>query len=222
MRPLIAVITCHKNQIAAHAQRTTWAAGHPVAFFYGAGNRSLQFSDEVFVPANDGYLSLPYKVQEMIRWALKYGYAPVFKCDDDAYVVPERLFSSDFLSQPYVGNFSEGYAHGGAGYGLSEDAMKVLASAPVFGKSEDGWVAKTLYRAGFSGEHDNRYQYVRRVHGDPLPTLPSADNDLISTAEFSPEEMKKVHRLWTNPPDPIEAMSADEYKKYLKGSHGKL
>lgn len=212
--PLVAVVTCHKNQIATAAQRATWAAQTSVRFFYGAGHVS-QRADEVVLNAPDNYLGLPYKVQALIRWALDKGYKRLFKCDDDAYVVVARLLAAP--TSEYLGNMSGGYAHGGAGYWLGENAMKTLAEAPVFGKSEDGWVAKTLFRFGIFGTHDARYQYVRRTHGDPMPPLPTAENDLILSAEFSPEEMYKVHRGFIHPPDPTERMSADEYKRYLRG-----
>jgi hypothetical protein len=217
VNPLIAVVTCHKNQIAANAQRETWAHGCPVKFFYGVGQRPVQFSDEVFLDVSDTYLSLPEKVQMMVKWARLRGYTHVFKCDDDAYVIPERLFHSGFEKFSYVGNMTDGYAHGGAGYWLDSSAMDAVLLAPPIGKSEDGWVASVIKRTSLISHHDSRYQYTRRVYKDPFPELPTAQNDIILSAEFTPEEMRVVHRKWGHPPDPTDEMSADEYKRYLKG-----
>jgi hypothetical protein len=187
-----------------------------VKFFYGVGNRPLQFADEVFVDAPDTYLGLPEKIQAVIRWARVRGYTHLFKCDDDAYLVPERLLTSGFESHSYIGDMTRGYAHGGAGYWLDISAMtEILLSCPE-GKSEDGWVAGVLKRAGIIGHHDPRYQYTQRVYRDPLPESPSLANDIILAAEFTPEEIQKVHHRWAHPVDPTDAMSANEYKKYLR------
>jgi hypothetical protein len=214
--PLIAVITCHKNENAAHAQRETWAHGAPVKFFYGVGSRPQRFQDEVFLVAPDTYLGLPEKVQTMIRWAWLRGYTHIFKCDDDAYLVPSRLLQSGFEKFSYIGNMTLGYAHGGAGYWIDIAAMKALLVNPPVGKSEDGWVAGVLNQSGIVGHHDPRYQYTRRVYKDPFPEIPTPVNDIILAAEFTPEEMRTVHQRFLQRVDPTDAMSADEYKKYLK------
>ncbi len=216
--PLIAVITCHKNESAAHAIRQTWAKNSsiPVKFFFGVGNRPVRFSDEVFLDAPDTYLGLVEKIQMVVRWACVRGYTHVFKCDDDAYVVPERLLHSGFDKFAYSGNAKAGYAHGGAGYWINQPAMSALLLARPEGKSEDGWVASVLKQSGITPQHDERYTYTRRVYREPFPEIPSLDNDIILAAEFTPEEMRVVHRRWISPADPTDAMSADEYKRYLK------
>ncbi len=220
--PLIAVITCHRNLMAAASQRETWAKNTPTRFFYGVGNRPLLYADEVYLPAPDTYVGLSYKVQEAIRWALRNGFTHFFKCDDDIYLSSERLFKSGFENFSYGGKHmfhpmcgTHPYCHGGAGYWLDKQAMSIIADAPVDCISEDGWVANHLYKAGILPVDDFRYQYTRRVYKDPFPELPSQKNDLVAVAEFTPEEMGRVHRIVTR--DPTEEMSAAEYLKYLKG-----
>jgi len=223
LKLLIAVITCHKNIYAPQKIRETWSDEY-VRFFYGGGDRTA-LPDEVFLEVPDTYMGLPLKVQAAIKWAKENGYTHFFKCDDDAYVRLDRLLKSGFEKYYYVGmkvrayvggNYLE-YMHGGAGYWLSPQSMDMVIAAPIFGKSEDGWVAKVLAEKGIKGKHDERLIYRRRVYKDPFPATPTPDNELITSAEFSPEEMHRVHRLWKGI-DLTDAMSADEYKQYIRRS----
>jgi len=216
MQPLIAVVSCHRNVIATAAQRATWGSGLNTRYFYGRGAKRYTLKDEVFLDVPDDYQNLPYKVRAIAQWALHNHYTHLFKCDDDVYVDVNRLMESGFDSAHYIGNtFGQSFCHGGAGYWLSARAMSEIVSSPVNGVSEDGWVANTLAKKGILPTADTRYTYTRRVHGDPLPTLPLATNELITVAEFSPEEMQLIHRKRNA--DPTDAMSADEYRKYVWG-----
>lgn len=220
MNPLIAVVTCHKNRSQAQAQRDTWARNAPVKFFYGVG--TPQHQDDVILDVLDNYLSLPHKVQAAVKWAVKHGYTHVFKIDDDAYVDVERLLKSGFEQHPYIGKqvvqHSTSYCHGGAGYWLDTRAMQAVIKAKVAGLSEDGWVAGALFPQGIVPYNDPRYVYSRRICGDPFPETPSPKNDVITSAEFVPEELRRVHRGRTQEVDPTDAMSADEYLKFLRGA----
>ena len=222
MRPLIAVITCHKNESAVQAQRDTWAKqarGIDIRFFYGIGAKRSPLPDEVFLNVLDNYSSLPHKVQHAVQWALSHGYNGVFKCDDDAYVVPERL--SALTMREYAGSYrAAGYMHGGAGYWLGSTSLQYVARAVVEGVSEDGWVAKVLFAHKVEAYDDARLVYRRRVYRDPFPETPTKENDLILSAEFAPEEMLAVHKQWLGKKktDPTDNMSAAEYKKFLE--HG--
>ena len=220
MKPLIAVITCHRNAPAVHAQRMTWAKserGVDIKFFYGRGSERLPLPDEVFLDVPDNYVSLPYKVQECVRWALAHGYTGLFKCDDDTYVVPERVLS-ELSTLSYVGSYQPaGYMHGGAGYWLDRVSMQYVAEAPVSGLSEDGWVSSVLFAKNVQAHNDARLVYQRRVYKDPFPETPTKENDLLLSAEFTPEEMYQVHKRWNRVSDPTDSMSASEYKKFLEG-----
>jgi hypothetical protein len=219
MRPLIAVISCHKNMMATAAQRVTWAdPKYPIKFFYGSGSKRAPLPDEVFLDVPDTYVGLPYKVQAVMQWAKEHGFTEVFKCDDDVYLSPERLLKAGFENHQYVGMYIDrkseqypyGYMHGGAGYWLGCKAIDAVVSATVDRPSEDGWVANKVFEKGIAGYHSSRLKWVRRVYRDPFP---ETVKDIILSAEFTPEELLKVHGMRTI--DPTDLMSADEYKRYL-------
>jgi hypothetical protein len=217
MKNLIAVISCHKNAIAAQAIRQTWAKDSTteVKFFYGIGNHANRTSDEIFLPAPDTYVGLVEKVKAVIAWAYVNTYDFMLKCDDDAYVVPSRVrFSSD-----HSGWWApKGYIHGGAGYVLSRRSMGILQCAPITSISEDWWVTDVLNRSAIESEDWGTHIYKRRTIGDPFPRVPSRNNDIAVSAEFAPQEMLKVHKEFLNEERLAEdRMSADEYKQYLKG-----
>ena len=215
MRALIAVITCHKNQIAAEAIRQTWAKTSPydVRYFFGIGNRPLRFADEVFLGVPDTYLGLSTKVKAAIDWAHSRGYDYLLKCDDDSYVVPSRIeFSGNHAGMLASG----GYIHGGAGYILSRHGMDILRQSHITDISEDKWVTDTLNRAGIRSENRDTHVYQRRVFGDEFPPVPTGENHIAVSAEYAPQELYAVHNRFMNAARIAEdEMSADEYKQYL-------
>lgn len=154
MNILIAIESCHAHRPQNQLIRNTWLSGRtvPYRFFLGQGPGEPK-GDEVFLPCGDDYASLPFKTQEIMRWALSEGYDFVFKCDTDTYVCVPRLLVSGFEPHDYVGCFATcksciptdsghcqcssetgqrfySYASGGAGYWLSARAMRVVAEAP--------------------------------------------------------------------------------------------
>lgn len=216
MKPLIAVVTCWKNVDEVMAIRETWARGSvvPVKFFYGRGGHPPH-PDAVVLDVDDSYLALPYKIQALASWAHTAGYDYLLKCDDDAYVVPNRLQFNSNHAGKWVG-----YLHGGAGYILSRRSMDILRKSSVFGKSEDAWVTETLNKNGIVSENRDTHSYVRRVYKDPLPELPTQHNHLAVVAEFAPAEMGRVHRNYLKSDEiDIDKMSASEYLKYLRGEN---
>ena len=74
------------------AVRDTWWSSLTLdkKFFFGQGSRTLR-DDEVILPVPDRFRYHCLKNQMMFRWALEHDYDWVFRCDDDAYVRPDRL-----------------------------------------------------------------------------------------------------------------------------------
>jgi len=228
VRNLIAVITCHKNAIAAQAIRQTWAKDSPVEvkFFYGLGNHANRTSDEIFLPVPDTYVGLVEKVRAVIAWAYANGYDFILKCDDDTYVVPSRVqFNSHHAGwwAPPTKNISgqgpsctQGFIHGGAGYVLSRHSMGILQQSSITSISEDWWVTDTLNRAGILSENRDTHTYLRRTLGDSFPTMPTLENQVAVSAEYAPQELLRVHREFLHAENlAIDRMSADEYKRHL-------
>jgi hypothetical protein len=80
------------------AVRRTWlsrpAKGVSHFFFVGRGADVTGENDVVVLDVDDGYGFLPLKVREAFSYALRHYDADwLFKCDDDTYVVLDRLSS---------------------------------------------------------------------------------------------------------------------------------
>jgi hypothetical protein len=204
-RVLIAIVSCHAYRARADAQRATWVSdvqGADVRVFLGGG--LAERTDEVILDVGDGYGQLPAKTQSLCRWALEQGYDHVLKCDDDAYVRPERLLASGFEQHDYTGRvrgpsgiFPAPYCSGFS-YWLSAQAMRVVADAPHNGdEAEDRFVANTLLEHGIHPFHDCRYAVVssgRNARSFTEPPLPG--NSVISACEFEPATLIEVHRAF--------------------------
>src|ERR1700746_293306 len=130
-RVLIAVLTCHRFRSRADAVRVTWGknlAGADLRFFLGAGGKAER-PDEIILNVDDSYRGLPQKLVAVCQWARTEGYDFIYKSDDDAYVVPERLLASGFEHFDYLGrlrgpsgNYPAPYCSG-FGYWLSRRAV---------------------------------------------------------------------------------------------------
>ena len=150
--------------------RETWGKDLPanvdLKFFTGRTGE-IPDSDEVIVEALDNYVSLPYKVRRIIRWALSHGYQNIFMCDTGSFIIPHHLMgywgSLDYFGYwgmkiktfPYVAEdvlrdcprveIKQCYPWAsGGGYGLSEKAMLVMAQNEPVVHAEDLNTAQLL------------------------------------------------------------------------------
>ncbi len=213
MKLLCAVMACWWRESYVDAQRQTWAKKTPeidIRFFFGKGAQREPKEDEVHLDCGDHYLGLPEKVRLAFKWALEHDYDFAFKCDDDTYVVPERLVAAekgDFIGR-YMGacvGYPYGFCSGGAGYWVSKRALEIIANAEVDEEAEDRWVANTLGDKGITGKHDDRYR-VTLLRSDPRNNplrnmyfdYPRAGNKIASVCEFNDKEMEIPHQIWLN------------------------
>lgn len=221
---LIGVLACHHRAPHLAAIRSTWAPDAKgvcdYKFFFGKGDHSSKFEDEIILDCDDAYKGLACKVQRAVQWALTHEYDAFFKADDDTYVRPERVMLSGFERADFIGMrlgatdryHEHAYARGGCGYFLRKRAMEVLANAPKPNPdipseyAEDSWVGKTLLAAGIECTDDNRLR-VADMSGPgrgPRPNgsvkwrrdCPAQHNNFISVCEFLGSEMYPVHEHW--------------------------
>ena len=120
------------------------------------------------LPVSDAYEALPNKTRGICRWAAEHQYDFLFTCDDDTYVVPERLLASNFEHHDYSGRFrgpSGGYPApycSGFAYWLSKRALCIVAEQPLTAdRADDRWIGNVLHEAGIKGALDARYRVTK-------------------------------------------------------------
>src|ERR1044072_3314336 len=96
-RIVIGICSCHLNSALQCAVRQTWLRRLPEnmkpLFFVGVGKSATQ-PDVVQLPVDDAYEALPAKVHAFFQHTLQsHAFEYLFKCDDDTYLVPQRLMS---------------------------------------------------------------------------------------------------------------------------------
>lgn len=206
---------CHARQDFAEASRQTWInniQGADYKIFYGRGNHPLKF-DEVQLDAPDDYYHLITKIYEIVKWAFAHGYDYILKCDDDVYVLPDRLIASNLRKWDFVGGESFGIdennrlfryqggvlAPGGAWW-LSRKAMQAVLS---FERPEEGadepWVASALKQHGIQVHIDARIGcYGNLPYGDYefVNCYLPKELEVIAEYEFNPAQMIANHQQW--------------------------
>ncbi len=205
MKILIAIVACHARKHHRESQRQTWLKDLTQAdyrFFLGRGPEQV-LDDEVLLDVPDDYQNLVLKSRFIFEWAHEREYDYVFKCDDDTFVIPDRLLSSDFRKHDYTGEARvlDGLGRficSGGGYWLSEKSLKELVNSPEEWQykprhlalngpelwPEDRWVAEVLQRREVRPHDDRRYT-----------SKEFADNEtVIAKWEYSPEEMLEEYR----------------------------
>lgn len=206
MKPLIAILTCHKFKFRADNQRQFWARqdqGFDIRFFLGLGSDRAPGPDEIFLPVRDDYRSMPAKHRAMCEWSDRSGYEHTLRSDDDSYIVLDRLLASGFEAHDYSGRLrspSGRYPHqfcSGIGYWLSRRACQIVAAAPLpQDHVDDRWVGNLLYAAGIRCHADYRYGVSKSSRNFvSLSEGPRAGNEIICSGEYqSRHEMEKVHQ----------------------------
>jgi hypothetical protein len=218
---LIAILSCNTQDVQDQVCRDTWLTGCSVRelwqmdykFFRGhslSGKR-----DEIYLPVQDDYFSLPHKTKALAVFALNFQYDYVFKCDNDTYVCLPRLLASGFEKHDYSGYRWGGpiayygaqqpfYASGGSGYWLSRRALEIIAASEMRSDftakghrsvcGEDLQVGQALAKYGLLCAHDKRYS--------PVPPGPLKNNAIISLHStrnrLLDQRMRLMHQEWLN------------------------
>jgi len=170
--------------------------GMTAKFFVGEGPPVAE-PDVVQVAAPDTYIKLAWKTREAFRYALDFSdWDYVFKCDDDTYVVPERIESLVGEIQPgrqaqWIGSDvlkKDGYTAGGAGYLLARSIVQALqvAEMPRYDwEGEDMW-------CGCTARNHVRCLWTPRLCQCSEP-YPAQDNDQVTCHGCDPKLMALRH-----------------------------
>jgi Galactosyltransferase len=175
MKFLIAVVNAHSRLEWQEAIRDTWLPMVPkdvsVRFFLGRGGDREPRPNEVFLDVDDGYSSLPSKIQAIMRWAYDHGYDFVMKCDDDVVLDVQALLQSGFEQHLYSGRGNRPpesmqppiWVPYGFGYIVARACIPHILTEPLPEDNDDEkWVAKALAKNGVLLASVMRYQLVNR------------------------------------------------------------
>src|SRR5208337_1560110 len=214
MRKLIAVMTCHQKRAWADAQRTTWVKdvvgrGYAdVKFFLGRvtpepGRATIPPRDEVWLDVDDSYSGIPLKVQSICVWAREHCYDFTMKCDDDVYIIPDRLQCVPLEWMDYVGRFRTPYGKvypphfaSGFAYWLSARAAGLVADTPWNGDwMDERFVATVLARHGLFGYKDSVNYKVTGPHIKGTDVLKNPEMAKgTAFCEYGPTDMLEMHK----------------------------
>ena len=201
MRTAIAVQSCPAYADRRKAVRETWKRDVPneTDFFFLVGAHADE-PDVLTLACGDGYEDCAAKQLAAIRRLRDYDH--VFFCDDDTYVVPDRLMLCGYESADYMGcpcdvhEWRVVMAQGGAGFWLSKSAMGKMADGEIpdtkysdrlVGKmAADAGVALTAHPGFNCGKYDGDVGFCNLV--------PTRANRYVTTHFVSPAQMYKIHR----------------------------
>ena len=193
-RILIGICSCHHYPEKRMAIRETWLTKVPkemtATFFVGNGSEVTE-QDIIKLLVRDDYDGLPQKVKAFFQYCLMhFEFEYLFKCDDDTYLLGERLCDLLKDNPEFVGSMDwwPSHADGGAGYLLSRHAVEIAAQAPCPDSGpEDVWVTGLLRNAGIELRPSPQLMQDHRV-------FPGNDNRIITVHWCRPEILREIHR----------------------------
>ena len=197
---LIAICSAHIHKTRRTGVRKTWMRRLPTSiksnFFVGIGPPIIE-QDLVVLDIDDSYAALPAKIQQISRYFIQHTeFDYLFKCDDDTYVLGERLTQLTDIANDLVGckaGTSRPYVYGGAGYLMSRSAAEIIANAPTPQHgAEDIWVSKTLAAAKIVPLFSSALLGSRK-------DFPRQSNNIITSHDCSPALMKLIDAGIDNP-----------------------
>lgn len=226
MKILVAILSYEGTQSNADACAETWAKDvydpHEY-YFYGSKTQSEKMDRTWNCEPDDGEhrRRLPEKTYKMLVESLKHEWDFLLKCDDDTFVVFDKLINllknynaedTLYIGQKIVNPFP--YAQGGAGYVLTRSAVKkCIESLKHFYKDTSVDLnpsqVKTHYAEDYSVGLALKEQKIDLVHIDSLSAQDHAiaivkqnqsvciddiiKNNKITTHYVEPHTMEKIY-----------------------------
>ena len=178
---LIAVKSCHDDlkQGCHDTILQTWGkdfslSNSDLRFFVGRPYEGLFHEKTADLDVEDDYDHLPQKTKRILQWSVGRNYDFTFLCDVDTFLVPYKLFQTDFRNYDYSGRFGSEpkigttfqykdgrgikyehchpWASGGFGYFLSRKAAQIVINTESKMWAEDMMVGDILGPKIISGE----------------------------------------------------------------------
>ena len=189
---LMCILSCDKYKKRRDACLETWVVENSdIESIFVVGNPNIKMpvltGNILVVPCSDEYDHLTHKVRWFCLWALaNYDFRYIFKCDDDSYVVYDRLLDVSDGRFDYRGFDIGGYASGGAGYFMSKRAtMAVVGRLNETHAHEDLKIGKIIQSSGMSFIPDGDFQPFNC-------TYPTSDNKIITSHYCDINLMRKI------------------------------
>lgn len=207
---IILILSEKNNKDRRDIQRQTWLKNINIHYRFVLGGEPKKAGDSIlWTDSPDD--NLPRKlISAYQRISDRYDFDYIFTCDDDTYVVVDRLLSCGFEDHMYMGNcytFEEGiregmgHAEGGAGFFLSHEAIERIVQVPLdhellTGPSDTaiGDLAKMYSIKLRSDDRFVQGYSIKKRHGE----LPMPFNEVITSHYLSPALFHMVHSQFTH------------------------
>lgn len=196
---LVGICSCLKAGERRKTCRETWLQ-HPqpgieCRFFIGGGEPLPEEPDVVALDVDDSYAYLPAKGLAFYKWALdNYDFDWLFKCDDDTYVMLERLASLCDPQYDLIGDMSvarRGAPSGGAGYFMSRRLVEYfVAHAEEIRKTG----CEDLVFGYLARDTGAKMLATERLQMGNYP-IPQSDNDIVSCHWCSMVRLRDIENL---------------------------
>jgi hypothetical protein len=133
------------------------------------GEKSDLLPDELLLNCDDGYLGLPWKTTESLKWAMDEGYDFVVRGFVDTYLFPQLMDKSDVWKYDAAGwafaccscpahpDVIHSAPLGGAAYTTSRKASQAIIDEPIRHWGEDTHAGFALHNANIPLIHDERF-----------------------------------------------------------------
>lgn len=200
MRTLTIIKSCHRHADRRLAVTATWLPQLRWDRIFALGVPPTGVQDTLRVtpnaiqfPVSDSFKNIAPKVQAALTWGLKHGYERFFICDDDTYVVPDRLTEYECHAD-YAGKYRPDGGYGypkpyiqGSAFFLSQRAAELVAVSPEMRNDvpDDIAVGRALDESVVLWYPDARF------HPGPVPEFTWGQQ--ITTHKCLPDDMRRIH-----------------------------
>lgn len=209
---LIILILSGKNfKERREVQRKTWLKDTHIPYYFILGEKDPDLKEDNILWVNTKDDELARKVILAYRDTLKnYDFSHIFTCDDDTYVVIQRLITCNYENHMYMGTgytFSEGkrkgkkHAEGGAGFFLSQEAVKRITQCPIdheiLNNPSDIAIGDLAKMYDIKFHNDNRFiqgYSEKKTHGE----FPTPFNNKITSHYVNQRLFYKIYSQFTH------------------------
>jgi len=202
------ILSAKNNKKHRDAQKNTWLKNCPFPYFFIVGDETAQKTiiknNTIITNCKD--TELPKKLLLAYKYINNnFSFSHAFACDDDTYVVLDRLVSCGYKKYMYMGTcytFEKGtreglgHAEGGAGFFLNKEAIERITQIPldhpILEGPSDTAIGDLAKMYNIKLRSDDRFVQgysIKKRHGE----LPTPFNQKITSHYVDPDLMYKIH-----------------------------